>query len=112
MARSKNNSTGRAEPWEDTLNGKGRKDMMERERIAEEALRLSPEDRLYLADRLEQSLPHAGFASPELAQASATEVTRRLDAYDSGESKAVDFDAAIEGIRRRLAGLRDRPDAM
>lgn len=85
--------------------------MMERERIAEAALKLAPEDRMYVADRLEQSLSDGGFASPELAQAWAAEVTRRLEAYQSGETESVDFDAAIEGIRRRLAGLRRSPDA-
>lgn len=85
--------------------------MRERERIAEEALKLPPEDRLYVADRLEQSLPYAGFASPELAEAWASEVTRRIGAYERGETEAVDFDAAMEGIRRRLAEFRGRPSA-
>lgn len=85
--------------------------MMERDRIAEAALKLPPEDRLYVADRLEESLSAGGFASPELAQMWATEVTRRIEGYESGETEAVDFDAAIEGIRRRLAGIRRSPDA-
>lgn len=85
--------------------------MRERDRIAEAALKLPPEDRLYVADRLEQSLSDGEFASPELAQAWAAEVTRRIEAYESGETEAVDFDAAIEGIRRRLAGIHRRPDA-
>jgi putative addiction module component (TIGR02574 family) len=85
--------------------------MRERERITEEALKLPPEDRAVLADRLEQSLPFAGFASPELAQAWAAEVAGRIEAYESGQTKAVDFDVAMEGIRRRLHERRDRPDA-
>jgi hypothetical protein len=38
-----------------------------REQIAQQALALSPEDRTYLADVLEQSLTTGEFATPEIA---------------------------------------------
>lgn len=85
--------------------------MTQRERIAEEALKLPPEDRAYLADRLEGSLPYAGFATPELAKAWAVEVTRRLEAHDRGEAEAVNFDAALERMRRRVKEYRETKDA-
>lgn len=81
--------------------------MMDRERIAEAALKLPPEDRLYVADRLEQSLPHGGLA-PEIAKAWASEIDRRIEAYDRGETRAVDFDVALGNIRCRLAEHRER----
>ena len=80
------------------------------ERIAEEALKLPPEERANLAEKLEQSLPLAGFASPEIAQAWATEVAARIEGYERGETTAVSFDTAMERIRRRLEEFRDRPD--
>jgi putative addiction module component (TIGR02574 family) len=81
------------------------------ERIADEALKLPPEERASLAEKLEQSLPLAGFASPEIAHAWATEVAGRIEAYERGETTAVNFDAAIERMRRRLAEVHERPDA-
>lgn len=79
-----------------------------RDRIAKQALSLPPEDRAYLAEKLEESLPHDGFATPEIAKAWASEIDRRLDAYDRGETGAVDFDEALRRIRQRLAEHRER----
>ena len=84
---------------------------MERERITEEALKLPPEDRAALADKLERSLPIAGFASADIARAWAAEIAGRMEAYERGEMAAVSFDDAMERIRLRLQELRDRPDA-
>lgn len=81
------------------------------ERIAEEALKLPPEDRAVLADKLEQSLPFSGFAREDIARAWAAEVTGRIEAYERGETAATSFDVAMERIRRRLHELHDRPDA-
>lgn len=72
------------------------------ERIAGEALKLPPEDRAVLADKLEHSLPFAGFASPDIARAWAAEVAGRIDAYERGETTAISFDVAMERIRRWL----------
>ena len=81
------------------------------ERIAQEALKLPAEDRASLVETLEQSLPIAGFATPEIAQAWVTEVAGRVEAYERGETTAVSFDTAIERMRRRLAEVRNRPAA-
>ena len=77
--------------------------MTNREQIVEQALSLAPEDRAYVADALEQSLTSGGFASPEIAEAWAEEIERRLAAYDRGETKAVDADVALDRLRRQLA---------
>ncbi|HVX62911.1 MAG TPA: addiction module protein, partial [Pirellulales bacterium] len=66
-----------------------------RDEIVKQALGLPPEDRAYLAEKLEESLPHDGFSTPEIAEAWASEIDRRLDAYDRGESGAVEFDEAL-----------------
>lgn len=81
------------------------------ERIAEEALKLPPEDRAYLADQLEQSLPHEGFASAEIARAWASEINRRMEAYDSGQTQATGFDEVMRRLRQRLAEHRERKAA-
>jgi putative addiction module component (TIGR02574 family) len=82
-----------------------------RDEIVKQALGLPPEDRAYLAEKLEESLPHDGFSTPEIAEAWASEIDRRLDAYDRGESGAVEFDEALARIRRRLVEHRERKAA-
>jgi putative addiction module component (TIGR02574 family) len=79
-----------------------------RDEIAKQALSLSPEDRAYLADQLEQSLPHEQFATAEIAMAWASEVDRRLEAYDSGQTQAAGFDEVIHRLRHSLAERRAR----
>jgi putative addiction module component (TIGR02574 family) len=66
------------------------------ERIAEEALRLSPEERADLADRLIQSLDSAeqeeiGRALGELAEA-------RIDAFEASGAKAIPIEEVFERI--------------
>jgi hypothetical protein len=51
-----------------------------RDQIVEQAMPLSPEDRIFVADALEQSLAGEGFATPEIASAWAAEVERRIAA--------------------------------
>ena len=80
------------------------------ERIAAEAMNLPPEERATLVDRLEQTLPFAGFSRPEIAKAWTAEVGRRIAACERGETTPVNFDEALERIRRRLAEFGDRPD--
>ncbi|TWT31557.1 putative addiction module component [Blastopirellula retiformator] len=65
-------------------------------------MELPPEDREYLADMLEQSLPHEEFRTPEIADAWAREIDRRLGAYDRGETKAVGFEEALASMRQAL----------
>lgn len=76
--------------------------MSNREQIVKEALSLPPEDRVFVADALEQSLSSGGFASPEIADAWAEEIARRLAAFDRGETAAVDADLALDRLRQRL----------
>ena len=53
-----------------------------REEIIQQALGLPSEDREFVADTLEQSLPHADFASPEIAATWSEEIDRRMDEAD------------------------------
>jgi len=79
-----------------------------RDEIAKQALRLPPEDRACLADQLEQSLPHEGFATAEIARAWASEINRRMEAYDSGQTQAAGFEEVMRRLRQRLAECRGR----
>ena len=82
--------------------------MMNREQIAQEALALPAEDRTYLADVLEQSLPKGEFATPELAAEWTAEIDRRIAAYDRGETQASDGKVVLERLRARLEEHRQR----
>lgn len=82
--------------------------MSHREQILQEALALPPEDRVFVADQLEQSLSHGEFASPEISAAWNDEIERRLAASDRGETQSAEIDAALEGMRRLLADHRSR----
>lgn len=76
------------------------------EQLAQQALALGREDRAYLANVLEESLPMSEFATRELAAAWSAEVDRRLSAYHRGEATASDAHTALERIRRRLVEHR------
>ncbi|MBL9125627.1 MAG: addiction module protein [Planctomycetaceae bacterium] len=80
----------------------------QRDQLVEQALALPPEDRAYVADALEQSLTHEGFALPEIAAAWAAEIEQRLAAYDRGEVQADAADLALERIRRQFETYRSR----
>ena len=80
--------------------------MTEREQVLEKALSLSAADRAFVADALEQSLPHEGFATPEVAAAWAAEVQRRIEAFERGDIKAVDADVAIERMQQQVSASR------
>lgn len=84
----------------------GNNESKARDEIVQEALRLPPDDRAYVADRLEHSLGIGGFRSPELGKVWAAEITRRIEAYDRGETVAVDFDEMLGRMRRQLAEHR------
>jgi putative addiction module component (TIGR02574 family) len=77
-----------------------------RDDIVKQALALEAEDRAFIADKLEESLTHEGFATPEIAAAWAAEVERRIAAYDRGELQALPGDTAIDRIRERLEQYR------
>lgn len=82
--------------------------MPQRDQIVEQALTLTPEDRAYVADKLEESLTAGGFATPEIAAAWAEEVERRIADYDRGEVNAAGADEAIDRMRKHLAEHRAR----
>jgi putative addiction module component (TIGR02574 family) len=82
--------------------------MSQREQILQQAMQLPPDDRAYVADVLEQSLNGIGFATPELTEAWAVEIERRISAYDRGELPATDGDSALNRVRQALADFRAR----
>jgi putative addiction module component (TIGR02574 family) len=73
-----------------------------RDEIAAQARALSAADRAFLIDLLESSLEEDGLADARLDAAWTTEVSRRLDAYDRGESRAVGLTEAMATMRRRF----------
>lgn len=77
-----------------------------REEIIQQALELSAEDRAFVADAMEQSLPHGDFASSEVAAAWSEEIDRRIVALERGEVQALDFEAAMKQLRQSLAVRR------
>lgn len=80
--------------------------MTTRDAIAQQALALPPEDRAYVADLLEGSLHDDGFSNPGIAEAWSREIERRVQAYDRGETTAIDFDAALDQVRQALEARR------
>lgn len=82
--------------------------MTVREQVLQDALALSPEDRAFLAEQLEQSLDHGRFASPEIAAAWTAEIDRRITAYERGELRASDAEASVARMRGFLADHRAR----
>ena len=82
-----------------------------RDQIVQQALSLPAEDRAYVADLLEGSLPESSFCDPEIAAAWSQEIERRIQAYDRGETTAVDFDVALEQMHQALAAHRSSKSA-
>ncbi len=80
--------------------------MTPREEIVQQAMALSPEDRVYVADMLEQSLSGGGFATPEIAAAWVTEIERRVAAHGRGDLPAADMNAVLARLRQQLATHR------
>jgi putative addiction module component (TIGR02574 family) len=78
--------------------------MTAREMVAEQALSLSTDDRVYLLDRLEQSLiPEVMHAASEIIDGDmlAVELQRRADAYHSGATTSIDAFEFIAELRRQ-----------
>jgi putative addiction module component (TIGR02574 family) len=80
--------------------------MSNRDEIARQALALPPDERAYVADVIEQSLSSGDFATTEIAEAWAAEIERRIQAYDRGETHALDGQTSVERIRKMLADRR------
>lgn len=83
--------------------------MTQLDQLAEQALKLEPNDRAYLADLLEQSLPASGFADADVGDAWSREIDRRVAAYDRGETQAISVEASLQHAREALARRRDVP---
>lgn len=77
-----------------------------REQIAQQALSLPLEDREYVADLLESSLPATKFNSTDVADAWSQEIDRRIAVYDRGESKAIEIDVALQTMRQAMLARR------
>ena len=75
------------------------------EQIREQALRLSAEERAWIARDLIESLE---ADKPDVAAESAwvEEVEARAEAYEAGELKADDWQISLERNRRRLRERR------
>lgn len=74
-----------------------------REHVFQEALALPPEDRAFLAERLDESLSQGDFASPEIAAAWTAEIDRRIAAYERGELQVWNADESVARMRQFLA---------
>jgi putative addiction module component (TIGR02574 family) len=68
------------------------------EELEAQALRLAPDERVRLADRLLASLS----ADPEVDDAWAAEIERRLAELDSGQAEAVPLEEAIARARAAI----------
>jgi putative addiction module component (TIGR02574 family) len=77
-----------------------------RDQIARQILALPLDDRVYLAELLNQSLNAETFAAPVLAAEWAAEVNRRINAYDRGETYADDAGTAIAKMHLEFAERR------
>jgi putative addiction module component (TIGR02574 family) len=77
-----------------------------REQVLQQALSLPPEDRAFVADQLDQSLPHSQFASQDIAAAWNAEIDRRIAAYERGDAQASIAEESIARMRRFLADYR------
>lgn len=85
-----------------------------RDDLLERVLALPPADREFIAERIDETLDQemafsrGPFATPELAQAWADEVGRRIDMIDKGLVKPLPADVALrearEHLERRRAG--------
>ena len=74
-----------------------------REEIIQKAMALAPEDRAYVADLLEGSLPAQGFASKELAASWSAEIDRRIARFDREDCSPMVVDRAMPLIQPALS---------
>jgi hypothetical protein len=82
--------------------------MPTRDDILQQVLALPAADQAYVADCVEQQLSASGFVSTEIATAWSQEIDRRIDAYDRGETAAVDFNVALDHLRQAVSEYRDQ----
>jgi putative addiction module component (TIGR02574 family) len=72
-------------------------------KVLEQALALTPAERLKLAQELIESVT---VEEPEWATAWKTELASRWTAYDSGEDPGESWDEAVDQIRAELRAAR------
>lgn len=77
--------------------------MISRDEVVEHALALPAADRAFLADLLEESLPHSKCVDPDYAREWTAEINRRVDTYMRGETQATDVETAMQNMRNQLA---------
>jgi putative addiction module component (TIGR02574 family) len=75
-------------------------------KVTEDALRLTPDERAELADRLQDSVTATEWASEEIAQAWRDEAERRLAEYRAGKVEGIPADVAMDMVRARLRACR------
>ena len=69
-----------------------------------ELLALPPADRLWLSDRLSESVPL--FNTPEEQRASDEEIVRRIEALESGRDPGIPAEQVLAEIEERLSRKR------
>ncbi len=72
----------------------------ELESMATQLLALPPNERLFLGERLVESVDC--FASPEIAEAWSAEVANRLADYESGKVTGIPSSEVHAEVRRRM----------
>lgn len=76
--------------------------MISRDEIVQHALALPADDRAFLLDLLEESLPHPRESTQDYAREWSAEINRRVDAYLRGETRATDAATAMQAMRDQL----------
>lgn len=77
--------------------------MISKDEIVQHALALPAEDRAFLADQFEESLPQGSSVTPEYARRWTAEINRRIDAYRDNNTHATDAAMAMQNMRNQLA---------
>ncbi len=73
--------------------------------LRDELMKLSPKERLELADELYSSVPDE-VDDADWDQAWADEIRRRIEDIRAGRVQGIPVDEAFDGIRARLAARR------
>jgi putative addiction module component (TIGR02574 family) len=68
---------------------------------------LAPDERVELAEMLLVDVDSGGFATPEIEEAWAKEIERRIDDYESGKVKPIPSEQVHAEIRQALKEARE-----
>lgn len=82
--------------------------MIDRDKVAEQALALPREDRAYLVDVIERSLAEPAAVDPIAAKAWSAEIDRRIDEVNRGDVRTVSAEDMLQAIQRELDARRAR----